>query len=110
MSVERNKPFVYERPGRHLSLAAVVDGLIDRNMVDCGLTPIQGSMRHTIGSPRRGSSTSSPRWSARLRAVPRITPDERTEFLDDVHQTIQKFVSTSEVKASVIDGDTIMVG
>ena len=117
MSAETSKPSLYERLGGIYSIAAVVDDFIDRMMIDPRLNanPRVDEAHHRVSkagfkylvTEMVGWATGGPqKYTGRTMADAhkdlQITPDEWTAFLDDFHQTMQKFGVSAEEEAELV--------
>jgi hemoglobin len=110
------KPSLYDRLGGVYSIATVVDDLIDRIMVDSRLNanPLVDEAHHRVppagfkylvtemvcwatGGPQKYSGKSMADSHAHLK----ITAEEWEAFLDDFHQTLNKFAVPAEEQAEL---------
>jgi hemoglobin len=110
------KPSLYDRLGGVYSIATVVDDLIDRIMVDSRLNanPLVDEAHHRVppagfkylvtemvcwatGGPQKYSGKSMADSHAHLK----ITAEEWDAFLDDFHQTLNKFAVPAEEQAEL---------
>jgi hemoglobin len=106
MSLEQNRPSLYDRLGSVYSIATVVDDLIDRVMADPRLNanPAVDEAHHKVppagfkylatemvcwasGGPQRYTGRSMADSHRHLN----ITPPEWDAFMDDLQQTLDKF-------------------
>jgi hemoglobin len=106
MSLEQNRPSLYDRLGGVYSIATVVDDLIDRVMADPRLNanPVVDEAHHKVppagfkylatemvcwasGGPQRYTGRSMADSHRHLN----ITPPEWDAFMDDLQQTLDKF-------------------
>ena len=106
MSLEQNRPSLYDRLGGVYSIATVVDDLIDRVMADPRLNanPAVDEAHHKVppagfkylatemvcwasGGPQRYTGRSMADSHRHLN----ITPLEWDAFMDDLQQTLDKF-------------------
>ena len=106
MSLEQNRPSLYDRLGGVYSIATVVDDLIDRVMADPRLNanPAVDEAHHKVppagfkylatemvcwasGGPQRYTGRSMADSHRHLN----ITPPEWDAFVDDLQQTLDKF-------------------
>ena len=106
MSLEQNRPSLYDRLGGVYSIATVVDDLIDRVMADPRLNanPAVDEAHHKVapagfkylatemvcwasGGPQRYTGRSMADSHRHLN----ITPPEWDAFMDDLQQTLDKF-------------------
>jgi len=113
---EMEKPSLYDRLGGVYSIATVVDDLIDRIMVDFRLNanPLVDEAHHRVppagfkylvtemvcwatGGPQKYSGKSMADSHAHLK----ITAEEWEAFLDDFHQTLNKFAVPAEEQAEL---------
>jgi hemoglobin len=110
------KPSLYDRLGGVYSIATVVDGLVDRIMVDPRLSanPLVDEAHHHVppagfkylvtemvcwgmGGPQRYTGRSMADAHAHLK----ITSAEWEAFLDDFRQTLDKFAVPAEEQAEL---------
>jgi hemoglobin len=106
MSTQQPQATLYERLGGIYSIATVIDDFIDRIMVDPRLNanPRVDEAHHKVPpagfkylvTEMVGWATGGPqRYTGRTMADShrdlKITPEEWTAFLDDLHQTLDKF-------------------
>jgi hemoglobin len=110
------QPTLYERLGGVYSIAAVVDDLVDRLMVDPRLNanPLVDEAHHRVPPPgfkylvtelvcsaTGGPQTYTGRSMADSHAHLKITPGEWEAFLDDVQETFDKFAVPAAEQAEL---------
>src|SRR5262249_14906746 len=110
-------PSLYDRLGGVYSIATVVDDFIDRIMVDPRLNanPLVDEAHHRVppagfkylGTEMGGRAAAGPqkypgKSMAGCHAAPKITAEQWEAFLDDLHQTVDKFAVPAGEQAELI--------
>ena len=118
MNQEANEPSLYQRLGGIYPIAAVVDDFIERIMVDPRLNanPLLDEAHHRVSkagfkylvTEMVGWATGGPqRYTGRSMAEShkdlKITADEWTAFLDNFHQTMQRFNAEEAELVAIIN-------
>ena len=117
MNQEANEPSLYQRLGGIYPIAAVVDDFIERIKVDPRLNanPLLDEAHHRVSkagfkylvTEMVGWATGGPqRYTGRSMAEShkdlKITADEWTAFLDNFHQTMQRFNVPAAEEAELV--------